>query len=321
MKAARCPEFSGPGALVIDEIAAPEPAAGQVRIAVRATALNRADLLQTMGLYPPPSGIAPEIPGLEYAGVVEALGTGVTDWKVGDRVMGLVAGAAWAELLVTDAREVLAIPPPLSFAEAAAIPEAFITAFDALTLQGGMRAGQTVLIHAVGSGVGTAAVQWAKLVGAKTVGTARTASKLERVKPLGLDVALLIGAETPAFAERVKADVVLDLVGGSYFPESLEAMAPRGVLILVGLTAGMSAQVPLRTILQKRLRVLGTTLRSRGGDEKRAIIEAFTAQVLPHFVTGKLKAVIGSSVPFAQLGAALQQLAANQTFGKTVVTL
>ena len=321
MKAARCPEFSGPSSLIIQEVAAPVPKAGEVRVAVKATALNRADLLQTMGLYPPPEGYPPEIPGMEYAGVIEALGSGVSGWKVGDRVMGLVGGAAWAEQLVTRVRDLLPIPPRLSFAEAAAIPEAFITAFDALTLQGGMRAGQTVLIHAVGSGVGTAAVQWAKLVGAKSVGTSRTASKLERVKPLGLDLGLLIDGEAPSFADKVQADVVLDLVGGNYFPETLEAMAPHGVLILVGLTAGLSAEVPLRTILQKRLRVQGTTMRSRLPDEKAAINEAFARQVLPHFVSGKLKPVVGAKVPFSEIGTALQQLATNETFGKTVVTI
>jgi NADPH:quinone reductase-like Zn-dependent oxidoreductase len=164
-------------------------------------------------------------------------------------------------------------------------------------------------------------VQWAKAVGAKTVGTARTASKLERVKPLGLDVGLLIDGEAPSFADKVQADVVLDLVGGNYFPETLEAMAPRGVLLLVGLTAGLSAEIPLRTILSKRLRVQGTTMRSRTSAEKIAIAEAFAVQVLPLFVSGKLKPVIGSTVPLSQLIPALQQLSANETFGKTVVTL
>jgi NADPH:quinone reductase-like Zn-dependent oxidoreductase len=305
----------------LEQIPAPVAGPGQVRVTVKATALNRADLLQTMGLYPPPPGIPPELPGMEFAGQIDALGEGVTGWKVGDRVMGLVGGAAWADQLVTVPRELLRIPDALSFAEAAAIPEAFITAFDALTLQGGMKAGHTVLIHAVSSGVGTAAVQWAHLTGAKTVGTSRTAAKLERTKPLGLDVSLLQAGPTPSFADQVQADVVLELVGGAYFAESVEALKPHGRLILVGLTGGLSSEVSLQRILSKRLRIQGTTMRSREAEEKGATVEAFAAQVLPHFASGRLKPVIGATVSFEQLPQALKQLAANETFGKTVVTL
>jgi NADPH2:quinone reductase len=321
VKAARLAEFSGPDALAIADVPAPVPGPGQIRVQVRATALNRADLLQTMGLYPAPPGVPADIPGLEFAGVVETIGAGVTRWQVGERVMGLVAGGAWAEQLVTHEREALRIPGQLSFEQAAAIPEAFITAFDALTLQGGMRAGHTVLIHAVGSGVGTAAVQWAKAIGARTIGTARTASKLERVKPLGLDVGLLVDGGAPAFADQVKADIALDLVGGNYLPETLEAMAQQGVVMVVGLTAGITAEVSLRTILARRLRVQGTTLRSRNLEEKIAVAEAFSAQVLPYFAAGKLIPVVGAVAKLTELREALHRLAANETFGKTVVTL
>jgi NADPH2:quinone reductase len=321
MKVARTADFSGPASISIVEVPAPLPAPGQIRVAVKATALNRADLLQTMGLYPAPAGAPPDVPGIEYAGIVESVGAGASRWQVGDRVMGLVAGGAWAEQLVTHAREAMPIPGSLSFAEAAAIPEAFITAFDALTLQGGMRSGHTVLIHAVGSGVGTAAVQWAKVVGAKAVGTARTASKLERVKALGLERGLLIDTDPPKFADQVKADVVLDLVGGSYFAQSVEAMAPGATLMVVGLTAGLTAEISLRTILSRRLKILGTTLRSRSLEEKIALASAFEQQVLPHFESGALKPVIGATVPLNQIVPELQRLAANETFGKTVITL
>ena len=321
MRAARLKEPSGPDGLLIEDVPAPVPGARQIRVQVKATALNRADLLQTMGLYPAPPGVPADIPGMEYAGTVEALGAGVTRWKLGDRVMGLVGGGAWAEQLITHEREALAVPAQLSFEQAAAIPEAFITAFDALTLQAGMRAGHTVLIHAVGSGVGTAAVQWAKAVGAKTIGTGRTASKLDRVRPLGLDVALLIDGQAPAFADQVKADVALDLVGGNYLPETIEAMAHGGVVMLVGLTAGITAELPLRTILTRRLRIQGTTLRGRTLEEKIAIAEAFAEQVLPFFIAGKLNPVVGETVKLSDVKAALNRLAANETFGKTVVTL
>ena len=321
MRAARLTGFSGPDALAVEEVEAPAVGAGQLRVQVKATALNRADLLQTMGLYPAPPGVPADIPGIEYAGIVESIGAGVTGWQVGERVMGLVGGGAWAEQLVTHEREALRVPGQLSFEQAAAIPEAFLTAFDALTLQAGMRAGHTVLIHAVGSGVGTAAVQWAKAVGAQTVGTARTASKLERVRALGLDVALLIDGKSPSFADQVTADIALDLVGGNYLPETLEAMAYQGIVMLVGLTAGITAELPLRTILSRRLRIQGTTMRSRTREEKIAVAEAFAEQVLPFFVAGKLVPVVGQSVPLAGLKDALLQLAANETFGKTVVTL
>ena len=321
MKAARLVEFAGPDGLAIEEVVAPVPGPGQIRVQVRATALNRADLLQTMGLYPAPPGVPADIPGLEYAGVVESLGAGVTRWQVGERVMGLVAGGAWAEQLVTHEREGLRIPGQLSFEQAAAIPEAFLTAFDALTLQGGMREGHTVLIHAVGSGVGTAAVQWAKAVGARTVGTARTAAKLERVKALGLDLGLLVDGAAPSFAGQVQANVALELVGGNYLPETIEAMAPGGVVMLVGLTAGITAELSLRTILSRRLRIIGTTLRARSLEEKIAVAEAFAAQVLPYFAAGTIAPVVGSKVPLAGLKGALEAMASNETFGKTVVTL
>ncbi len=321
MKAARTAELSGPGGLVIDEVAAPVPGPDQIRVDVRATALNRADLLQTLGLYPAPPGVPADIPGLEYAGVVESVGANVTRFKRGDRVMGLVAGGAWAQQLVTHEREALRIPDRLSFEQAAAIPEAFITAFDALTLQGGLRAGHTVLIHAVGSGVGTAAVQWAKRVGAKTVGTARTASKLERAKALGLDVGLLVEGPALSFEQGLQVDLALELVGGSYLPHTLAAMAPGGVVMLVGLSAGPTAQLPLRLILTNRLRIQGTTMRARPLEQKIAVAEAFAVSVLPFFADCTLVPVVGQTVAFEGLKAALEQLAANQTFGKTVVTL
>ena len=236
MRAVRLKQLTGPDGLVIEEVDPPVPGPNQIRVQVKATALNRADLLQTMGLYPAPPGVPADIPGLEYAGLVDSVGVGVTRWQVGDRVMGLVAGGAWAEQLVTHEREALHVPGQLSFEKAAAIPEAFITAFDALTLQAGMRAGQTVLIHAVASGVGTAALQWAKAIGAKAIGTSRTASKLSRVKLLGLDVGLLVDRNAPKFASQVKADLALELVGGNYLPETIEAMNVGGTVMLVGLT-------------------------------------------------------------------------------------
>lgn len=325
MRLARLSAFTGPSDLSLVEAPEPTPGPDQIAVRVTATALNRADLLQTMGLYPAPPGVAPDVPGLEYAGTVAALGPGVTRWRVGDRVMGLVAGGAWAEVLVTHALEVLPVPERLSLPEAAALPEAFLTAFDALELQGHLRAGERVLIHAAGSGVGSAAVQLVRWRGATAIGASRTASKLDRLKPLGLAHAVSLASGWP---DQVRAltggrgvDLVLDLVGGEVLPETLRACASNARLMLVGLTAGATAEVPLGLVLSKRLTLTGTTLRSRPHQEKAALARAFEAQVLPAFADGTLQPVIGERLPFDRIREGLERLASNQTFGKLVVTL
>lgn len=315
----------GPESLRFGEVASPVPGPDEVLVKVKATALNRADLLQTMGLYPAPHGVPSDIPGLEYAGVVEAVGARVRRWKAGDAVMGIVAGGAWAEQLVTHEREALPMPAGLSFADAAAIPEAFTTAFDALVLQGGMSVGSQVLIHAVASGVGTAALQLCKRFGAQAIGTGRNAAKLARAASLGLERSVLV--EDGHFAAKVKqltagrgVDVALDLVGGDWTAETIDAMAPQGTMMLVGLVAGASAEVPLRSVLTKRLRIVGTVLRARPLEEKIAVARAFEQRVLPAFSTGELKPVVDALFPMKELPAALKRLAANDSFGKLVLT-
>ncbi len=326
MRAARTVELTGPEGLRLEEVPAPTPGPDEILVAVKATALNRADLLQTRGLYPAPPGVPADVPGLEYAGEVSAVGARVTRWRVGDRVMGLVGGGAWAERLVTHEREALAMPAGLSFTDAAAIPEAFTTAFDALVLQGGMRLGTRTLIHAVASGVGTAALQLARVLGAHAIGTGRNAQKLERAKALGLPHAVLVAKDAPRFADEVKAlspggvDLALDLVGGDWVPETLDALAPQGTLMLVGLVAGASAEVPLRAILGKRLRVIGTTLRARPLEEKIAVARELERRVVPLFGTGALKPVVDAVLPMTEVSAALSRLASNETFGKLVLT-
>lgn len=317
----------GPRGLSMKDVAAPSCGPDELRVGVKASALNRADLLQTLGLYPAPAGVPSDIPGLEYAGEVLEVGARVTRWKKGDRVMGLVAGGAWAEQLVTHEREAIAMPEGLEFSRAAAIPEAFITSFDALALQGQLTAGTQVLIHAVASGVGTAALQLCALFGARPIGTGRNAAKLERATHLGLRDTVLVNAEQPHFADRVKAltsgrgvDLVLDLVGGDWLPQTLDAMAPQGTLMLVGLVAGASAEVPLRTVLGKRLTVIGTTLRARPLEEKIAVARSFEQLLVPHFKTTRLAPVIDRVVPIVEAPAALERLAANDSFGKTVLT-
>jgi putative PIG3 family NAD(P)H quinone oxidoreductase len=325
MRAFRIAQPTGPRGLALAEVAEPGFGPDEVQVQVRATALNRADLLQTMGRYPAPAGAPQDIPGLEFSGEVAAVGARVTRWKVGDRVMGLVGGGAWAERLVTHERELARVPSNLSFAEAAAIPEAFLTAWDALVTQGGLSLGQSVLIHAVASGVGTAAAQICREFQARAVGTGRTAAKVERARALGLAGTVVVG-EKPAFAAEVRAllpggvELALDLVGGAWTAETLEAMAPKGTLMLVGLVAGASATLPLGTLLSKRLRVIGTAMRSRALEEKIAVAQQLDRRLVPLFEAKRLAPIVDAVLPMTELAAALERVANNDTFGKLVLT-
>ena len=326
MRAFRTVELTGPSGLRLDDVPSPALGPSEVRIRVRATALNRADLLQTLGLYPAPPGVPADIPGMEYAGEVLEVGARVRRWQAGARVMGLVGGGAWAEEVISHEREVAPVPAGMAWEEAGAIPEAFLTAWDALVVQAGTGLGSRVLIHAVASGVGTAAAQLCRALGARAVGTGRNAAKLARAAPYGVQTVLVDGAH-PSFAARVRealggagADVVLDLVGGDWLPESVEAMAPGGTLMLVGLVAGATAEVPLRTLLSRRLKVVGTTLRARPLEEKIALAAALEHRLVPLFEQGALRPVVDGVLPMADLPAGLARLARNETFGKLVLT-
>ena len=325
MNALRLQDFSGPSSLRWEERPAPVTGPTEVRVRVRATALNRADLMQTLGRYPAPPGAPPDIPGLEYAGEILALGSAATRFKVGDRVMGLVGGGAFAEQLCVDEREVLPIPAGLSFTEAAAVPEAFLTAWDALVLQGGLKEGQTVLVHAAGSGVGVAAVQVAVAVGARVVGTSRTAEKLSRLAAWGLHAGVLTGEGRDAAADVLAAtqgrgvDLVLDLVGGSAVSLSLQVLAPRGRMLLVGLLDGASPQVDLGHVLRKRLTLIGTVMRSRSPAEKAALAEQAERRLLPLFASGQLRPTVDRVLPLPRAAEGLALLAGNGTFGKIVL--
>jgi putative PIG3 family NAD(P)H quinone oxidoreductase len=299
----------------------PEPSRGEVRVRVRATAINRADLLQRMGAYPAPADAPPDIPGLEIAGEVDALGPGVERLAIGDRVFGLVGGGGYAEAVVAHERALAKIPGSLSFEHAAAVPEAFITAHDAIVGQADLRGGETLLVHAVGSGVGTAAVQLARALGVHSIGTARTADKLERARALGMDAGVV--PEAGKFADAVRAHgephVVLELVGGAYFDEDIRAAALRGRIVLVGLLAGMRTEVDLGGILRKRLRIIGTVLRARPLEEKIAVMRTFEAQVVPLLARGKIAPVIDTLMDLDAAPAAHQRMASNAGFGKIVL--
>ena len=323
MRAIAITKPGGPDVLALVERETPHPSRGEVRVRVRATAINRADLLQRMGAYPAPADAPPDIPGLELAGEVEALGPGVERLAVGDRVFGLVGGGAYAEQVVTHERALAKIPEGMSFEDAAAVPEAFITAHDAIVGHAGLTAGETLLIHAVGSGVGTAAVQLGRALGVFTIGTARTPDKLERAKALGLDAGVV--AEGNRFADAVRAvdpagaHVVLELVGGGYLDEDLRCTRGLGRIVLVGLMAGVRSELDLGLILRKRLRIMGTVLRARPLEEKLAVMRTFEDQVVPLLARGKLRPVIDVVLPLDQAAQAHARMASNVGFGKIIL--
>jgi len=316
----------GPEVLQWREVPTPEPGRGEVRVRVRATAVNRADLLQRMGLYPAPPDAPQQIPGLEFAGEIDAVGAGVSAWKAGDRVFGLVGGGAYAEALVTHGDTVARMPDALSFTDAAAIPEAFITAWDAMVTQAGLGAGETVLVSAVGSGVGTAAVQIARALSARPLGTARTASKLARASKLGMDRGFTVAGGK--FADDVLratggrgVDVVLELVGGGYMAEDLLCAAPEGRIVLVGLMAGVRAELDLGLVLRKRLAIIGTQMRARPLGEKIEVTRTFARHVVPLVEAGRLVPVVERVMALPEAAAAHQAMASNEGFGKIVLSV
>ena len=325
MKAIYIKEFGGAENLEFREVPdPPAPGAGQVLIRVRAAGLNRADIMQRLGKYPPPPGFSPNIPGLEFAGEIEAIGDDVRDRKKGDRVFGITSGEAQAEYLLVEESLAAPIPDNLSFTEAAAVPEVFITAHDAVFTQCGLKAGEWLLIHAVGSGVGLAGLQLAKANGAKVIGTSRTADKLDRCSDLGLDVPLL--TVEPIFADavmddtdRAGANIILDLVGGPYFPESLNALAVKGRMILVGLTAGRSANFELGKALFKRATIIGTVLRGRSTEEKATAVQKFVDEVIPLLASGAVKPNVDRVFPAAEVVEAHRYLESNESFGKVIL--
>lgn len=324
MRAIVITEAGGPEVLRLQERPKPVPEREEILVRVRASALNRADLLQRRGRYPAPPGAPQDVPGIEFVGEVEAVGPAAGLWGVGSRVMGITAGGGHAEYLRIPEREAIRVPTQLSWEEAAAIPEVFITAYDALFRQLEVRAEERVLIHAVGSGVGTAALQLARVAGAHVIGTSRTAVKLRHAAALGLETGIDSSREDwPArvMEETGGAGVnaIVELVGGHLVAEDLRVLAPLGRLLVVGTMAGSRADVDLRTLMTKRLRVSGTVLRSRGSAEKIGLAREFSTDVLPHFASGAVRPVIDSVFSFADVAEAHRRLEQNETFGKIVL--
>ena len=327
MRAAVITAPGAPDVFAIQTRPLPVPGRDELLVRVHASAINRADLLQRMGRYPAPPGVPADVPGLEFAGAVVAWGDGVTGWSVGDRVCGLVGGGAHAEYLVTHARAVARVPGDLSWLVAGAAPEAYITAHDAMIVQARLQAGERVLVHAVGSGVGLAAVQLAVAWGASVYGTARGAKKLAAARDAGMTDGCQPG-EGAWIAESVGAwtagrgvDVVVDLVGGDYTAGSLTAMAPRGRLMMIGALAGARATVDLRVILGRRLTITGTVLRSRALDERIAVTDAFAREVLPLLADGRLVSRIDAIFPLDRIAEAHALVEGNGTIGKVALSL
>jgi NADPH2:quinone reductase len=326
MRAVLFRDSGGPEVISVAEVPDPVPQRGEVLVRVRAAGLNRGDLLQRLGLYPPPPGVRADIPGLELAGEVVAAGTAGGPFRPGDRVMAIASGEAQAELAVVHERMLVRVPDNLSLEEAGAVPEAFITAHDALFTLGKLRPGWPVLIHAIGSGVATAAAQLARAAGATVIGTSRTVDKLERARPLGLDQGLLVARDRPAFAAEVKrltggegVPLLLDFVGAAYAAENLAALAPGGRWISIGVMGGPSASIDLGSLLRRRLTVRGTVLRGRPFEEKIAATQAFAREVVPLLATGRARPVLDAALPLAEAADAHRRMEKNDTFGKLVL--
>lgn len=324
MRAVTITRPGGPDVLEVREVPRPEPGKGEVRVRVAASGINRADLLQRRGLYPAPPGWPEDVPGLEYAGAVDRLGAGVEEVEVGDRVMGIVGGGGYAEWITVHHRTVIPVPDELRLADAGAVPEVFLTAFDALFSQCALAAGETVLIHAVGSGVGTAAVQLAGGAGATTIGTSRTPEKLDRARELGVDHALPGGDE--AWAKAVLevtdgrgVDVVLDLVGAPYLERNLGVLAEGARWIVVGVTGGASAPIDLRMLMRRRATVHGTVLRARPLEEKARLARSFARRAVRRFGLGELRPVVDRSYAPEDAAEAHRRMEENRNFGKLVL--
>lgn len=317
-----------PDVLEVRDVEPPTPGPEEVLVRIGSSGINRADVLQRQGRYPAPPGWPEDVPGLEFAGVVEAVGEGCQVRSVGDRVMGIVGGGGYAELVTTHERATVTIPEELTVESAGAVPEVFMTAFDAVVLQCGLKEGETLLVHAVGSGVGTAAVQLARALGARTIGTSRTPEKLGRAETLGLDVGVAAGgaadrdwrARVTEATDGRGVDVILDLVGAPYIAGNLDVLARRGRWIVVGVPGGTTGPMDLRALMAKRGSVIGTVLRARPLEEKIALAEAFQSDVVPLFEAGTLEPVIDAVFPPDAASDAHRRMEANLNFGKLVLS-
>jgi len=326
MRAAVVTAPGPPGVLRIMQRPVPQAGSGEILVRVRASALNRADTLQRAGRYPAPPGVPPDIPGLEFAGEVVACGPEARRWAIGSRVMGLVGGGAHAEYLVTHERAVAPVPDTLTDLEAGAAPEACITAHDALVAQANVRPGETVLVHAVGSGVGLAAVQIARALGAQVYGTTRSAEKLEVARSYGMADGIAPGeigwlkAASKRLTDGRGFDVVLDLLGGDYVRESAAAMALMGRMVLIGTLAGLDASLDLRVMLARRLTVRGTVLRARPLEERIVATQTFAREIVPWLANRSVTTRLDAVYPLERIAEAHAHMEGNSSIGKIVLS-
>jgi putative PIG3 family NAD(P)H quinone oxidoreductase len=327
MRAVVITGYGGPDVLAIRDVPDPEPGPDEVLVDVHHTALNRADVLQRMGLYGDPrhdqSGAAEdEIPGLEYAGVVAAVGERVRRWRVGDEVMGIESGGCYAERVATHERQAMAVPAGLALADAAAVPEVFLTAWDALVVQGGLTTSRWALVHAGASGVGTAAIQVATAIGAHVAVTC-SAGKMELCRRLGAEIVLERSPADWATALREArpdgVDAVLDVIGGEEVDRNLSALAPQGTIVQVGLMGGATATVNVGLLLTRRACWIGTTLRARPLEEKLAVCRRFEQEVVPLFADGVVHPVIDRRYRLEQVAEAHRAMEDNANAGKIVL--
>ena len=315
----------GADMLVPQERPLPQLAAGEVLVKVAAAGVNRPDVMQRQGLYPPPAG-ATDIPGLEIAGEVAALGSDVVRWKTGDRVMALVVGGGYAQFCAAHETHALPVPPTLTLTEAAGIPETFFTVWHNAFQRGRLTAGETLLVHGGSSGIGTTAIQLAKAFGARVIATAGSQEKCEACRRLGADTAINYKSEdfvaaTKAATGGKGADVILDMVGGDYIERNYEAAAVEGRVVQIAFQDSPKATVDFRRIMLKRLTHTGSTLRARAIGDKAAIARGLEEHVLPLIAQGRVRPVIDSTFPLAQAGAAHRRMETSAHIGKIVLTL
>ena len=320
MQAMTLPSFGGPEVLTLAELDDPVPGPGEVLLDVAATAVNRADLMQRQGLYPPPPG-APAHPGLECSGTVAALGEGVAGWEVGDRVCALLSGGGYATRVAVPAGQLLPVPAGLSLVEAAALPEVACTVWSNVFMRADLQPGEVFLVHGGSSGIGTMAVQLANHLGARVFATVGSPEKAERVAALGAERAVLYRSE--AFVEVVRAeggaDVVLDVMGAAYLARNVQALADGGRLVVIGLQGGARAELDLGALLAKRGSVHATALRSRSASSKAAIVQAVLAGVWPLLETGEVRPVVDQVLPLAQAAQAHRVVEQSGHVGKVVL--
>jgi putative PIG3 family NAD(P)H quinone oxidoreductase len=324
MRAVVLESYGGPEVLTVREVPDPEPGPEEVVVEITSAGVNRADLLQRRGFYPGPP-MPHEIPGMELAGRVVTQGSRATRWAVGDPVMGIVGGGAYAERIAVHERQLMGVPDALPLADAGAVPEVYVTAWDALVLQGGLTAGRVALVHAGASGVGTAAIQLCRAIGAEVVVTV-SAGKVEACRSLGAHLAVDYGsldfvAEAKAFTRGLGVDVVLDVIGGDYLARDLDALRVGGTIVQVGVMGGGEATFNLGAMLPKRATLVGTVLRGRPLEEKIAVTQRFEREVLPWFADGTCAPVIDSRYALDEVGAAHERMESNANVGKLVLAI